>query len=113
MSQQRPAVTVWRDPDDPTRLIGAAKGESGNWLSRITRMGPAFDTPAPTMPVAPATAGSTTEEVEALKRDIAQRKQQGDTEGLRALALAEYARPDGGRLGVKRALAAAGVSKPD
>lgn len=119
----RPSITVWNDPDTGKPITRT--GPTG-FLSRTTRLGSAFTETAPPPPVAvPASPPVRSEpaDVTALKLEIRRLKGSVDTaedavaaEALRDLTVmrdAEYARPDGGRIAIKRALSSVGIGKPE
>ena len=95
------------------------------FLSRVTRLGSAFTETAPVATDEPPSSPLPkveSDDVVALKAEIRRLKKAVDTqpEEQAAAALqdlyrmrdAEYAREDGGRLPVKRALSGAGIGKP-
>lgn len=103
-------------------------GKGGKWLGALTKLGTAFDPPAAVAPHAaavvpppetliPATPPGSQEEIglKAMIRELAVARKkdltaQGKLERIRDM---EYARPDGGRIGVKRMLSgAAGLGRP-
>lgn len=104
--------TRWRDPD--TGLIA----NPGNIdLARDgggIKLGSYFDESLPA--AAPPTAIDTTEaDLKAFIKTHRPAALKGDVPAIRALELLrgqEYGRKDGGRLGIKRALALCGVGKP-
>ncbi len=103
----RPSITRFRDPDTGA-LVGSADDNNGVWVSKITRFGSMFATPAAAVAEAPPSSDDT----DALKLEIKRLKDSGDEPALRAIALAEYARPDGGRPTVKGMLSFAGIKRP-
>lgn len=117
----RPSITVICDPDTGKPINRTAPT---GYLSRITRLGSAFTEPAPVAtaePPSPPVAREVSDDVAALKLEIRRLKSLVDSQpdekaaealmDLHRIRDAEYARPDGGRLPVKRALAGAGISK--
>ena len=123
----RPSLTVICDPDTGKPINQGANAPTG-YLSRVTRLGSMFTDPAPAAvatagPASPPVAKVDPDDVAALKLEIRRLKSlvdsQPDAKAAEALADlhrirdAEYARPDGGRLPVKRALAGAGIRKED
>lgn len=122
----RPSLTVICDPDTGKPINRSQSAPTG-YLSRITRLGSAFtetatataEPPAPPSPPVPVVDA---DDVAALKLEIRRLKSIVDTQpddkaaealmDLHRLRDAEYARPDGGRLQVKRALSGAGIGKP-
>lgn len=106
-------------PSDPAEAARKAEADRG-WMSRITRLGPMFTSPAVAVEE-PDEESTGTEEEKALakaeERELVKRvkalaARQGRDE-LRTVWEEEYTRSDGGRLAVKRELAKAGFGKPE
>ncbi len=107
----RPSITRFRDPDTG-KLVGQEDdATSGVWVSKITRFGSMFANGNQEHNAAPPPPADTSD-AEALKLEIKRCKAAGDDAALQAIALAEYARPDGGRPTVKGMLSFNGVKKP-
>jgi hypothetical protein len=136
-----PTGNRWRDPDTGKianpRNIQADTFKGTNRPNRygpsVTGTGdepevavtdqprPQLEDPAPAPPpvtTLPSTIGEPSDYRELVDRitELGPRAQQGDAEAVSALnkiAEAEYGREDGGRLPIKRRLAARGISRPE